>query len=919
MDDFDRRLALRLASYEESAPAPTTPREPASPVGRIAAPRSRPSRWMLFVPAAAVVVIGAVFGVVGSGLLSGVRPVGNGPVTSLEWTTHPFVPGARVVALTAVGYRLIATGSLNNKAAAWYSDDGGETWTAAEVEPSARIPGVVATQALADVAERAGRLVALDAYTVGFAEGEPTSTTIHTNTWLSADRGASWRTAPGIDGSGGSLTATPDGFMTLGVGPNGTGDSRISADGVSWDKVDLVGIDKRAELADAASNGSTVFVVGSVPPLDQTRGVSVPMIWESSKGGKWTGTRLGQESTGIPWKVVIGADGPVVVGGAISAGDQDPSQRPVVWTTTGRGSWNERFLPPGSTDAHVAAATSVASNNLGTVVGVRRSATDNSPADQLWFIPSTQPELANEQGLNRQVAAIASLKDRFVAISQCDANGNCMAPTVNIGKGSNEATVASTATPTLAVSPEPSPTASPPRQPSPVATGHPVGPTQQPSIPGLVFVAPGEIGSVISVATSSNGWVAVGTANGHPGIWHSDDGTAWQLVGSLPAIPNTPSDAPVTVHDVVATATGFLAVGSVSTAVDYSRPFAWFSANGTSWTSAELPGSDGCGSVQGLVKTRSSQLVAVGRTCGHSQAGSTETDAAAIWLSDGGTSWRTASVADAVGGAIDDIAETADGFVAVGSVRNGSSNRPRVWESSDGEKWEATWTDARAGALNSVTTLDKMVVAGGVLGDNTTQLLPRMWVRTARDEWATRAVAGGQCCGVIESVTAAGGELVALDQAFIFDGTDRRTLVLTSRDGAAWHQVELANSFVGSALSIAPDGRVVALGSALSEGDVPAPAILAVPNPESAKPLARDAAIAAARAFAGVDAETPIISAEYGPFAQFEPDPNEKNSPPSPDHLVWHVAFGSVHSLTVSVILDFYSSELIELTAGIQN
>jgi hypothetical protein len=1215
---------------------------------------------MLLIPAAAVVVVGVAFGLAGSGLLSGLRPVGNAPVTSLEWTTRPFVTGARVMDLTALGDRLIATGSLNNLPAAWYSDDGGETWTASTVDPVVRdqdlgLPGP--PHALGQVAERDGLLMALDIYTTSVSSTASPDPVGWTSVWTSRDLGATWVSSDAILGTGGALMSSAGGFVSFGIGPNGLL-GWTSADGMQWTHSALTGIDSDAHVIAGASSGSHLVVVGGVAAQKNVGASSTPAVWLSNNGIDWTEVQLSPDTLGVAFSAVVTDDGLQVVGITYTA-DPNAMQQPVLWTSTDGSDWSARKLPTVTRNPQ-AAGLGLAVNRWGSLVAVPHYERGTIAAD-MYFIPGGQSHEAAEQGLGRQVSALAALPDRFVLFSQCDTSGDCHSPTVSIGRapshsqptpkpstaldtrrdlvwvtkpfpdeailrsitavgerlivtgsasgpaawysddggdawtratvessaklidpslgpitrlgdnlvslgsaegavgdttsgndadrhgaiwmsadngttwnylshqeapaaftaiasgqsglvavgnrfdgtgagvwrasdakvwhetreraafdratitsvvsnpdgfvafgyritneprpdsqwaaawtsadgvdwklwdtsnpsgpaglgaitdatvvpdgsvmasgygfdqpviwhwrggewsvqGVTEARVGSTAIATgglgtvfVAQNKTMDPTASriwfvsdgasdewpyadadiavtdvavtddrvvgigncgatadcsqpmlvigrpreaasktPPPKPSPTATPptHAVGPTAPSSVPGLVFVEPGGLGTVTSVASSSNGWVAVGTANGQPGIWHSFDGTAWQRVGSLPAIPNTPAGSPVTVHDVVATATGFVAVGSVSTAVDHSRPFAWFSADGASWTSAELPGSDGCGSVQALVKTRSSQLVAVGRTCGHSQAGST----AAIWLSDDGTSWRTASVADAVGGAIDDIAQTADGFVAAGSVREGSLNRPRIWESSDGEKWESTWTDTREGAMNSVTALDETVVAGGVLGQNTSQLLPGMWVRTSRDEWAVRDIAGdGQCCGVIESVAVAGSQLFALDQASNSDGTDRRTLLLTSRDAVAWQTAELANSFTGSALSVAPNGSLLALGSALSDGDVPAPAILVVPHPGSPTGLTRDKAVAAARQFAGVTQSTPVLSADQGPCGRFDPDPNLKASPPPADHLVWRVAFAPPGQPSQSVIIDYYSGALIEVGTALAN
>jgi hypothetical protein len=106
-------------------------------------------------------------------------------------------------------------------------------------------------------------------------------------------------------------------------------------------------------------------------------------------------------------------------------------------------------------------------------------------------------------------------------------------------------------------------------------------------------------------------------------------------------------------------------------------------------------------------------------------------------------------------------------------------------------------------------------------------------------------------------------------------------------------------------------------GPAVSPQATSSPQLSFAPTP-TLTPLSRDAAIAAARAFAGIRDDTPVASAAFGPFGEFEPDPNQKNSPPAPDHLVWQVIFGSTDTPR-AVILDYYSGALIELGAAISD
>ncbi len=80
----------------------------------------------------------------------------------------------------------------------------------------------------------------------------------------------------------------------------------------------------------------------------------------------------------------------------------------------------------------------------------------------------------------------------------------------------------------------------------------------------------------------------------------------------------------------------------------------------------------------------------------------------------------------------------------------------------------------------------------------------------------------------------------------------------------------------------------------------------------SPAPLSRDQAIVIARRFAAGASTNWIVRAAAGPYRQFNPTPNTKVSPPPPDQWVWQVTFDSGHAKTASVILDYYTGNLIE-------
>ncbi len=91
------------------------------------------------------------------------------------------------------------------------------------------------------------------------------------------------------------------------------------------------------------------------------------------------------------------------------------------------------------------------------------------------------------------------------------------------------------------------------------------------------------------------------------------------------------------------------------------------------------------------------------------------------------------------------------------------------------------------------------------------------------------------------------------------------------------------------------------------------PSSVAVASPT---PLSRDQAITIARRFAIGVSTNWIVRTTAGPYAQFNPTPNAKVSPPPPDHWVWQVTFDSGRATTSVVILDYYTGTFIETGIG---
>jgi hypothetical protein len=86
----------------------------------------------------------------------------------------------------------------------------------------------------------------------------------------------------------------------------------------------------------------------------------------------------------------------------------------------------------------------------------------------------------------------------------------------------------------------------------------------------------------------------------------------------------------------------------------------------------------------------------------------------------------------------------------------------------------------------------------------------------------------------------------------------------------------------------------------------------------SLQPLTKEEAIAAARPFAGAP-PSDVVSAEAGPFGQFDPDRNAKASLPPADKWVWFVEFRDSGEVSSAVIIDYVTGALVETIRAIAN
>ena len=183
---------------------------------------------------------------------------------------------------------------------------------------------------------------------------------------------------------------------------------------------------------------------------------------------------------------------------------------------------------------------------------------------------------------------------------------------------------------------------------------------------------------VRSVASGSNGLVAVGVDGRDAASWRSTDGLTWQR---SPSAASLSGPRPLEFLSVSSTPGGYVAVGYEGPSVGVARPAFWFSPDGVRWERGSTPREVEAGRVE-AVAAAGELIVAVGT------AGTTEHPTGGLaWTSRDGRAWTP--VADErpfEAGKLHGVSPVGDGFIAVGADLD--NKKAIVWRSSaDGRTW----------------------------------------------------------------------------------------------------------------------------------------------------------------------------------------------------------------------------------------
>jgi photosystem II stability/assembly factor-like uncharacterized protein len=412
----ERRLRDDLASLEEAAPPSALPALPA---------RRRSS--LLWVPAGLALAGGIFIGLLGAQYLDGQRLVGDAspsasapiagspspsPASALAWSQGTFPSTAIMRSLSVVDGRVFATGYGPE---AWYSDDGGASWSRSALKLDDIGGASIATTqdlSLGPVVSFGGRLVSLGTRMAGTSGNDAD---VAGSIWFSEDRGATWTLSSGETPPVSAGIAT-DGRCLVAVGrPWHAGSSEIwtSSDGTAWNKVDapeLVGV----AIANIASTDGSYMAVGT---RENAFHDSPGAVTSTSKDGThWETTVLA--APGRLSDITIQRSG-FAMSGDLGSGDGNFGAALMTSQSDGmRISQVSRQV--GSISGPIAAGP------LGVVIGTQNIG--NRFGAQLWFLPGGATGAAVASDVSFVPGDVVALPDRFVALVSCPPTALCTGP-----------------------------------------------------------------------------------------------------------------------------------------------------------------------------------------------------------------------------------------------------------------------------------------------------------------------------------------------------------------------------------------------------------------------------------------------------------------------------------------------------------
>lgn len=332
-------------------------------------------------------------------------------VAGLRWSSVSFDHDALINELSVVGDRLFTTGRAGSGPAAWYSDDGGDSWSMSTLRYGVRADlRNHQDLALGRVAKFGNLLVSLGTQTAGSSGSDAD---IKGAIWLSSDNGSTWELsgaeAPLVAED---LAARDDLLVAVGRPPRAdAAQIWTSSDAVHWRQAFADQLE-HAVFGGVAATTDRFLIVGTRQNDDTTTSA---MTWESSDGISWETTAIA--TPGAFTDVVAGPPALVVAGDVGRGGATfDHAVMPVAQ------SFNLNEV-----HSHFAgSATAVASGPLGVVLSVQ--AVPDKLQGTTWFFPDGRTADAIET--DAQVPGfddLVALPDRFIGLAHCPPTADCFA------------------------------------------------------------------------------------------------------------------------------------------------------------------------------------------------------------------------------------------------------------------------------------------------------------------------------------------------------------------------------------------------------------------------------------------------------------------------------------------------------------
>lgn len=278
------------------------------------------------------------------------------------------------------------------------------------------------------------------------------------------------------------------------------------------------------------------------------------------------------------------------------------------------------------------------------------------------------------------------------------------------------------------------------------------------------------------VAHGGRGWLAVGGTEANvaltdPLLVTSGDGESWKKVNASGDLARRPDHPYLGTHVVTAGAKGYVLAGEDRDQAGTASAAIWFTSDLRKYTrSKKLPQGGSGVRIHDAVATADG-FVAVGGS------GSADQESSVVWYSEDGVNWNSrtrAAPQDATSAGLRQITFYQDKLVAIGTALTGGSRRAFAAVSEDdGATWQTAWLPAdQAAAVHDLAATEEGLVAvgwHGVPGEGDSAA----WTSQDGLTWNRMALTkdrlAGQGMQWLTAVAVSGAEVVALGRSTTYN------------------------------------------------------------------------------------------------------------------------------------------------------